>query len=77
MQFPLSWLQLHLDTVEVSILFGENCAVDKDELGRKASMMSDKLKHASSGWLECRGRSRTKSFEDFSHFILNVIGLIC
>ena len=40
--------------------------VDKDELSRKASMMSDKLKHASSGRLECRGRSRTKSFEDYS-----------
>ena len=26
----------------------------------------DKLKHASSGQLECRGRSRTKSFEDNS-----------
>ena len=39
--------------------------VDKDELSRKASMMSDKLKHASSG-LECRERSRTKSFEDYS-----------
>ena len=40
--------------------------VDKDELNRKASMVSDKLKHASSDRLECRGRSRTKSFEDYS-----------
>ena len=40
--------------------------VDEDELNRKASMMSDKLKHASSVRLECRGRSRTESFEDYS-----------
>ena len=59
------WKQIHRLKEKEKEMEGVVCSltVDKDELSRKGSMMSDKLKHASSGRLEC---SRTKSFEDYS-----------
>lgn len=43
-----------------------NLVAEKNELHRKASVLSDKLKEAFPGQPEHRGRSRTKSFGEYS-----------